>query len=485
MFVLGRVDLIICSSMQIVNTDCMQAADPSQHITLGRIKRTFVTVVAGKCLNLLRQILLVPLLISFWGVDYYSGWLVISSVPTFLSMSNLGLGTSSALAIAMHIAGGETNKARRVLEMALLMIGGLCVVSLGICFAIYSLFGEPIRSSLESPSLVVVLLLSSVFVRMLSQPICGWWIGLGKASAINNLMNLLSLGELLLSICIPILGGNATILSFWLLFWVVVWTVIIGVKTLRIIAVDGRPSFRDGLKWRLAGQLLQTGVGHQLSPLWQAILFQGSLILANALLGPASAALWGSLRIVARSGNQVLELITHTLGPEMQVALGQGANKRARDLHSAGMVTSLFIAAIMGLGVITVGPTFFAIWTRNSFQVEESLWILLAIGLLPCALWGNSGEIQRLNNQPWFLNLCALVAALIAVGTMVTLRKHQILGFAIGSLVFDTIVALLVVPRTLRLLSDTFSNSLMRGAALTIANARAVFWKYRLTTSQN
>ena len=164
------------------------------------------------------------------------------------------------------------------------------------------------------------------------------------------------------------------------------------------------------MDWPLAWYLLRTGIGHQLSPLWQAILFQGSLILADALLGPTSTALWGTLRIVSRSGNQVLELVTLSFGPEFQLALGKGQMNKVRDLHGVGMVVSLFLAVTMGLVVVGIGPFFFKIWTRNVFQVPMVLWVILALGLVPCALWGNSGEVQRLNNQPWALNVWAVFA---------------------------------------------------------------------------
>jgi O-antigen/teichoic acid export membrane protein len=429
------------------------------------------SVFCGRGLMAVRQLLLVPVLISAWGVNYYGHWLVLSAIPTFLAMSNMGFGTSAVLSIGLDVAAGRVAEAWNTLTTALWIILGIAVTVLAIAFAWmhFSAGAQTVSDGIASPALVVTLLLATLFVRMLAQPLMGWWTGIGKPATPYHYSNLAAVGELILCIAVPVSGGNALVLASFLLQWNVIWLALFGFATYQLL--DPLPAHRRSPQINLstARQLLTTGLGHQLGPLWQAVLFQGSLFLANALLGPAGAVLWASLRIVTRYGNQLLELIGQSLSPEFQLAYAEGNTNRLRQLHAVGLVGSSILSTAVSLGLIAVGPSLFRIWTRHAFVVPLGAWWIMSLSIIPCALWWISGEYQRSINQPWRLNMCALFASLVSVACMGAGGKYGIIAFAFGSLLFDVSMVALVLPITLKLLDDTILAALARGLHLMLA----------------
>ncbi|RYF45323.1 MAG: hypothetical protein EOO38_16245 [Cytophagaceae bacterium] len=312
-----------------------------------RLKQTLISVFLGRGILATRQLLLVSVLIQAWGVNYYGAWLVLSAIPSFLAMSNLGLGTSAHYTIAIDLPAGRKEEAWDTLITALWMILTLGVVAVaGTLFWMYwQQTGSNHTGLIEHSWLVVPLLLGSLFVRMLGQPFYGCWAGLKKPAVANHFVNLLYFGELAVSLSIPLLGGKALQLAFCVFVWTSLWYVFIAFRTFKALQQNSLIIKRFLPDMERAKGLLSVGLGHQLTPLWQAVLFQGSVVLANSALGPAGAALWGTLRMATRSCDQLLEFIGQSIGPEFQLAFGAGDMEKVRKLHAVGFISSFLLSA--------------------------------------------------------------------------------------------------------------------------------------------
>lgn len=434
-----------------------------------RLKRTLFSVFCGRGLVVLRQLLLIPIMLRAWGVEYYGAWLVLSAIPSFLTLSNLGLGTSACMKIAVDVAAGRGEEAWEALVTSLWIIFAIGLIAVIGAFGwIHWWHSNQLDAGLiENPPLVLTILVANLFVSMLNEPMLGWWNGVGKPSVGIHLLNIASLGNLVLSVAIPLLGGRALLLSSMILLWSLLWLAGFSIKSYGLIRESALASRRNTRpNWQLGKRLAGTGIGHELSPLWQAVLFQGSLVLANSFLGPAGAALWGTLRTATRSGNQAMELISQSMGPEFQLALGENDRVKLRRLHSVGLVSGLLLSLFMASVLLVLGPYVFGLWTHHAFTVPQSVWWVMSLSLIPFALWWVSGEFQRSINQPWFLNIWALFAAALSVGCMAVGGRFGIISFAVGALVFEVCMAGIALPRSLRLLDDHFVAAITRGFAI-------------------
>ncbi|MCE2835332.1 MAG: hypothetical protein LW694_13255, partial [Chitinophagaceae bacterium] len=59
------------------------------------------------------RLLQVPLLLTAFGQEDYGRWLVISIIPAWLTLLNMGAGTVAGNAMVMEVASGDLKAARK------------------------------------------------------------------------------------------------------------------------------------------------------------------------------------------------------------------------------------------------------------------------------------------------------------------------------------------------------------------------------------
>src|SRR5947207_887377 len=83
---------------------------------------------AGKISVLLFRLVQVPLLLTALGIPEFGRWLVISSLPSWLTLANLGFGTVAANEMSMAVAEGNLERANRVFSTTLALVGAIGVL---------------------------------------------------------------------------------------------------------------------------------------------------------------------------------------------------------------------------------------------------------------------------------------------------------------------------------------------------------------------
>src|ERR1700719_3609809 len=61
----------------------------------------------GPVVTSLIQLGSVPLLLHAWGAAKYGDWLLLSAIPSYLTLSDLGFGDSSGSDMSMRVAAGD------------------------------------------------------------------------------------------------------------------------------------------------------------------------------------------------------------------------------------------------------------------------------------------------------------------------------------------------------------------------------------------
>ena len=76
----------------------------------GRIGRALGAGAFGQAVTVLVQLASIPLFLRYWGIERYGEWLILSAIPSYLALSDLGFG--SAAANEMTMAAGAGNRDR-------------------------------------------------------------------------------------------------------------------------------------------------------------------------------------------------------------------------------------------------------------------------------------------------------------------------------------------------------------------------------------
>ncbi len=425
------------------------------------ISKNFAASSFAKLVNILEQLFLVPVYLVYWGAEYYGSWLVLTAIPTTLALSNMGLGSAAIIRITTDLKKEKVNEAARTLTVSTKFIA-IVFLSVVVTIGATSLFLNDIIAIIHFDFIILACLLGAIGCKNLAEPLDGYWIANNKAAIPIFLRGLLSLSQFIVTFLILIIGGQALhvalatlliSLGFALGYFLFSW------RTFRI-----SPSKEPGEPGTLK-LLLSKGLGFQSSAIWQAILFQGSIVLIHSLLGASFAAAWGTIRMLGRTGSQFIGLVNRSVLPELLIAIASSKLEEARRLHSLNILISLSLGLLTAFIIIVFGSTIYEIWTQGRLGDYGRVWLIIAVGVILNATWAGSDIVHQAFNQPWRMNLVGIVASIATLLAMALGLKisESIYSVATASLVFETLMATYVLKRSLFLLEDEALMIMKRG----------------------
>ncbi len=77
----------------------------------GRLIRGFGAMALFPVVTAIMQIVSVPVFLHFWGAKLYGEWLILSAIPTYLILSDMGFGSVAGNDMTMRVAAGDRESA--------------------------------------------------------------------------------------------------------------------------------------------------------------------------------------------------------------------------------------------------------------------------------------------------------------------------------------------------------------------------------------
>ena len=96
--------------------------------TRSRLLRGIAANGLGQAFAVIIQIVSVPVFIGFWGVDLYGEWLILSTIPAYLVMSDIGFASVAANEMTMRVSEGHRSRALTVFQSTWLLISGISLL---------------------------------------------------------------------------------------------------------------------------------------------------------------------------------------------------------------------------------------------------------------------------------------------------------------------------------------------------------------------
>jgi O-antigen/teichoic acid export membrane protein len=427
-----------------------------------RITANFGAALSGKVVIAIQQLLLVPIFLNKWGADYYGAWLVLTAIPSMLSLSNLGFGTASSTKIVLMLGRKDDETANSFLLASVITLCAIYTI-LGIVILLLpaGILSIIANTNIDNPRVILLGMLGSLALVEIARPLEGYWTSRNRAAQSILYRTYLSLGQFSSTIAIVFLGGLAKHVSVGMFVVTTIWLILYTISSAKHVCLHA--SFR--IKGEHFIELLKKGLGFQSSAIWQVLYFQGSVILANFLFGQTGAANWGTLRTLSRFGNQLIEVVSQSVYPELQTAISKNNWNEVRILHSNSITVACIAAVTCGFILIVGAPWFYMEWTQNEFQVGRGIWSVMALGILLNSLWWTSGSVQKAANRPWYMNSLGIFSAIFSLAAMWLLGQSHlgIFGIVCGSIVFEFVMAVYILKRSLLLIDDTLSDFIRRG----------------------
>jgi len=406
------------------------------------------------------QLVQLPVFLHYWSVPLYGDWLIVNSVPTYLSFSSVGFGSVAGNEMTMLVAREDRESALRVFQSCWWLIVGICfavifLLSCGLYFLPAARLLKIGNISEADTKWIVFYLGVSVMLGQLEQLLQSAYRCIGRypyGSFVKSTMSLIAFACTLIPVAMG-RGPRATALIFAAVN-------VAGTVFLSLLVKRDIPWIEFG--WRHASvaeirALVRPAIAFMGFPIGNSLNFAGTQLAVNYALGPVSVVIFSATRTVSRGALQMVQMVGGTFEPELGISYGAGKFELTRALHRRACQLTLITAVVVVAALMTVGPWILEHWSRGHVPPSRGLLAVLLLVVICFSMWSTSATLMTATNQH------QKMAAVFLFGTSLTCvvcyffaRWHGLWGAAASLLISELAMNAYVLPASLRIAHDTF-----------------------------
>ncbi len=413
----------------------------------------------GMAITIGIQLVSLPLFLHYWDTSTYGIWLMLSAIPAYLSMADVGMVTAAGNKMTMAMGKGDIPEANRVFQSALMFMAIVCgslailtvplilwaplpglqtfdqrVALSALCVGVLlALFGGLSEAAFKSTERYAMGTMLGNFVRL------GEWVGF--------MIGLVAVGSFAaVALCGLVVRLTGTL---------------VGV----VLTSQGK----HGLHWGTQAAekaeisaMIKPAVSFMAFPLANALSFQGLTLLVGALFGPVAVALFNTYRTIARVAVQVTAIFSHALWPEFSRLFGQGASSAIDKLFRRTSLFSAIQALLLSLILYFISPWLLQVWTHGAIKFVPSLMLLMLLYAAVAGIWHIPRVLLMSTNQHVGLAYWTLSAGMLSVGLAWVLSDLLHLnGVAVAMLISELFIAIVCTLLACSAITDNNNRKIM------------------------
>jgi O-antigen/teichoic acid export membrane protein len=465
------------------------ATRPTADLRSRHATRRFVHGVLGnifsQVINVLGQLVLVPLFLLWWGKQLYGEWLVLSAAVAYAVLLDFGMQTYVVNRLNQCYARGELREYRRILHSALLW--SLLVSSAGLLLLIPSLAMLPVNrwfqlvlTGRSATTLICVLLAVQILGAIPLGVLGGVYRSVGeyaRSVAIGNVHRLIQFG---LTALVVLAGGElrAVAASNVLILLVVIIYVCFDLKR-------RYPEIGLGLadaEIKLAASFLAPSALFFLIQSTTAITLQGTTLIVSGTLGAGMVAVFVTLRTLSNLTRQLTNAIYSTLWPELTAMSAKNESDKLRKVYLLSSKLLLGISVTAALFLHYCGQDIIRLWTRQRVTYDGSLMDAFLLLLITQSWWMSSSLLLSSSNNHRLLSICQFVGGCLGMGIGYLLSHHfGATGIVCGLWIADVVFCTLPIPAlACRMIGQKFwqfgTEVILRGVPVVLATGVTLDW---------
>ena len=436
--------------------------------TKRRLLLGFITNWIGKLASSIIQFVQIPVFLHFWITPLYGEWMVVSSIPYYLSFTNAGFGSVAGNEMTMMVARNDREGALRVFQSCWWFVAIICTATIVLLSgALYFLPAARLlrltHISESDTKWIIFYLGVSVLFGQIEQLLQSAYRSIGRYPFGSFLKTLFSLAAFASTIVAVALGCGARVTALVYAATSIACTILLCIMVGRDI-----PWIEYG--WAHASfdevrKLARPAIAYMGFPLGNVVSLQGSLLAVSYALGPVAVVIFSVARTVSRVALQMVQMVNSTFEPEMSIAYGAGNYELTRTLLRRACQLALIVALGIVIVMLTFGPWFLTHWTGGHVPPSRGLLSILLLVVVFYALWSTSATLMLSTNQHQRLATYYIVGtSLTCVLCFFFARTWGLYGAAASLLVSEIVMNLYVVPACLHIAHDTlpaFLSSLL------------------------
>lgn len=416
----------------------------------------------GQLITVAIQLVSVPLFLHYWGVKLYGEWLILSAIPAYLSLSDIGFASVAANDMTMRVAKGDKQGALEVYQSIWIFISSVSVLvgfllSLVIYFLNLNTLFSISHISLDQTQRLLMVLMLYVLVGLQGGVLGAAFRSVGSYAYAMVLNNTVRLAEWLLSMVALVMGGGVLVVAIValiarLLGLVVMWAV------LRKQECWLNLGYAQASMQRIR-ELIKPAVAFMTFPLGLALSLQGMVLVIGMILGSAAVVVFSAYRTLTRVLVQIITMLNQAIWPEISAAYGSGKMELVKQIHRRGSSVTFWIALMVVNLLGLIGEWIIGIWTHHAFEQNHTLLLLMLVTTFVNVLWQTSWVVLMATNKHQKITSAFIVSSASALLlAMLTIQFLGINGAGLIVLIAELPMLYITINIALKLLNDQWMD---------------------------
>ena len=388
----------------------------------------------NQAIQVLIQLFFIPIYLTFWDLNTYSEWIIITTFTTLLAISEFGL---ASYGLNLTIILSKENKIKKCNETIqniiffstlFISLAIFLILSLDFFFNFQKIFNI---SSIENSNFQIIIL--AILLRYLIQSNMSFISGLyrinHKFHISNYIKSIFIITEIILIFIVLYNGGSILEVSFvsffnyLFAFFIVIIFVKIEFKWLKILNINN-------INKSFIKKIFYPSLSFMTGNVSKGFIAQITIIILNFFATDAFIILYNSLRLIINGGRQFINIISSAYYPEITILYGEKKFKQiSRQLYSM-LKYNFYLATFILIFLILFIKEPFLIWTKYTVHWDFYFFIFfifsnfiewISIPILTLTYAINKAELF---NKP-FIFIAFLYPILILI-TMPIINNYSI-----------------------------------------------------------
>jgi O-antigen/teichoic acid export membrane protein len=393
----------------------------------------------GMALTIGIQLVSLPIFLHYWNTSTYGVWLMLSAIPAYLSMADVGMVSAAGNKMTIAIARGDLTEANKIFQSALKFMTMVCSFIAFIALIAILFTPKSLLSNLDL-RLALLALCFGVLIALfdgLSQTIFKATQRYAIGTTLGNFVRLAEWAGYMI--------GLASIGTFTAVALCGFFARLVGTIIVTQLSKHGN----HGIHWSMRHAdndeiraMIKPAISFMAFPLASALSLQGLTLLVGVLFGPITVAIFNTYRTIVRIAVQITAIFSHALWPEFSRLFGEGEFLRIHHVFNRSAALGALQAFALSLLLYFTSPWLLKFWTHGEIEYIPSLMLMMLIYAAVSGAWHIPKVLLMATNQHIDLAYWAVFSAAFSVLLALVLSiRLDLNGIVVAMLLSELLMA--------------------------------------------
>ena len=402
----------------------------------------------GQLISIFSRILIIPLFLTAWGADKYGEWLLLSTIPAWLALSDFGCQIYFINKLTFAWAKNDfiiynnllatATKIFIFIPLLIFVVSTLTIIIIpgDILFSFKKITNNEAKHALILLILLISISLFQGFIFGLFRTVSDVSKSLIYSISLNTIQTLIT------AVCLKMNYGIIEIIIAQLIPLILVTYV--AILELSNNKYKIKLSYNSKSNKSIIYESISPSLHFLSIQFSQAIIIQGSIIVIS-ILGGTQVAVFSILRTIINIVKQILGIFSHSVWPEITNLYALNKKKELNDLYEKIYLISLIICIFFTVFISYFGAILFEIWLNNLIEYNVTLIKSILLYVLISSYWNINGNVLMSINKHLILSKFQLIFSILAIYLCWLGTKTNYLEFAIYGLIIGEAVPMVIV----------------------------------------